>query len=576
MDLIEFVPEHVQKAALEAFGTFVDKMASLRDKKVDGEPDASEDHEKIGTWFVDPYALLESHGMGYRSAPTGLTMETLRVASERNSIIAGIHALRTTQVASFARPQPDKYSVGSKVRLRGSRARVMTASERERAEFIERYVQNTGLEYNLERDSFTDFLKKVTRDLLTYDAGCWQNVYTYGNDHHSFLAVDGASIRLVDTKGRRGGPPAAEDLRRAVRYAQLVEGKVEREYVARELTYLVMHPRSSLKVNGYGFSPLEQLMTTITSHLWAEKYNSSIFSQGSTIKGILNLSGKINPAQLEMLRKQYQIMISGIQNAWKTPITNAQDLKFVPLQMTNRDMEFGLWIEYLVKIICAIYLVDPAELNFDLRGGVNQQPMFMSSNEAQQKVSKDRGLRPLLHLLEDGINRYIVWPIDERFEFAFVGIDAKTEEQNAELRTKQTQTYMTLNEARALEDLPARPDGDVVLNPVALGWAQLEITKQQMASEQQQAGAAAGPAGQGDEGPPTEEDRAFVQPPGAEEARGVQRLREFSEKVDLLEQEPGLAGNDWTADVHASDRRRDLRKSVRDAFDGVFIDVALD
>ena len=97
--------------------------------------------------------------------------------------------------------------------------------------------------------------------------------------------------------------------------------------------------------------------------------------------------------------------------------------------MVNGAILQGLLMVLLTPFAAAIYLVDPAEINFDLRGSLTgQQPAFMPSNEAQQKLAKDRGLRPLLNYIADAINEMIIARIDPRYELAFVGLDAKTEE----------------------------------------------------------------------------------------------------------------------------------------------------
>jgi hypothetical protein len=147
---------------------------------------------------------------------------------------------------------------------------------------------------------------------------------------------------------------------------------------------------------------------------------------------------------------------------------------WVDLNKSNAEMEFGKWIEYLIKIACGVFLIDPAEVNFDLHGGQSQTPMFESSQEWKLKASRDRGLKPLLRFLAKMINNNIIEKIDDHFTFEFVGLDELSENEKHEMLVEQISSYMTLNEARRTLDLPDLPGGDVPMNPVYLQGLQVQ------------------------------------------------------------------------------------------------------
>ncbi|NJL53703.1 hypothetical protein HC928_00260 [bacterium] len=121
---------------------------------------------------------------------------------------------------------------------------------------------------------------------------------------------------------------------------------------------------------------------------------------------------------------------------------------------------------------CAVFLIDPAELNFDMHGGVQQTPLFESSQEWKLKASRDRGLKPMLRFIAKMINDSIVSKIDDHFMFDFMGLDELTEQEKHELRKEQVATYRTLNEIRREEDLPDVEHGDIVLNPTFTTYLQ--------------------------------------------------------------------------------------------------------
>lgn len=571
------LPENVQKAIQAAFEDLREKAWSNEEKLAKAVPNDNQPK----AWFADPFALLDSVGMGYRNAPTYLTYDTLRQVSERDTFVAPIILTRQDQAAAFAKPQRNKYSVGFLIQPRfGDKKRELTRGEQDRVRFLTAFMLNTGRDDNLDRDNLDTFVRKFVRDSLTYDQSCFEKVRTRAGSVFSFQMVPSDTIRTATPKQMKGTPSRLNEVKKNIKYVQVINSAITAEFTLDEMCFAVRNPRTHVKTYGYGFPEIETLITTITSHLYAEDWNRKMFSQGSTIKGLLNVKGNIQPLQFEAFKRMWHSQVAGVQNAWKTPILNSEDVQWHPLQLSNTEMGYQMWMEYLCKVTCALFRIDPSEINFDLRGGVGQQPIFMSTNEAQQKASKDRGLSPLLSTIETALNRHVVWRIDPDFELAFVGLDAKTEEQAMQLRQQQAQTHLKLNEVRALDGLPPVEHGDVVMNPTYIGYKMQMMQMAAMAQQQQQAGQpgqAGGAPGQPGAGPPPR----FTQPPGAEEAHGAEQVRQFAEDKPGASSGGGdessgpsprvlsrLHADDWDSVVSHSLRSDDLAKgALYDAID---------
>jgi len=202
-------------------------------------------------------------------------------------------------------------------------------------------------------------------------------------------------------------------------------------------------------------------------------------------KGILAIKGdSMDTDMFEGFKREWEANVAGTANAFKTPMIQSEaGIDWINMNPSNRDMEYGQWVEYLVKLITGVFLCDPAELNFDLAGGVQQTPLFESSSEWKLKASRDRGLKPLLRFFSKFFNDNIVSRMDDNFIFEFVGLDELTEQEKHELHKEQLASYKTLNEIRRAEDLPDVEHGDLVLNPTYI--QAMQVTQQMEQAEQQ-------------------------------------------------------------------------------------------
>lgn len=513
----------------------------------------------------DPLSV--QFAMGYKDRRYSLSYDVLKRIPQQLALISAILQTRCNQVSSFAVPFRLSKSLGFAIKHKNP-ARMTTKGEREFIQSMETFIYNCGHDapnpHNPHiRDDFETFLKKIVRDSLMYDQTCFEVIPDRKGQPYEFLAVDASTIRLAasnvnadfstalragmhaqqgynpkDISPNHTWPGAGQpyktmqirnpEIHDVPSYIQLVNGQIKNSYTRGELAFGVRNPRSDIYVQGYGYSELEQLITIITAHLYAEEYNRRFFMQGSAPKGILNFKGdNLTPDMLEVFKRQWRSNLEGVENSWRTPILQSeQGVDWIDLHPSNQEMEYSMWIEYLIKITCAVFLIDPAELNFDMHGGVQQTPLFESSQEWKLKASRDRGLKPMLRFIAKMINDNIVSKLDDHFMFDFMGLDELTEQEKHELRKEQLATYMTLNEIRREEDLSDQPDGDVVLNPTYTTYIQ---QKRQFDAQQQMAAGAAGgapPAGGADGG------EAEGQPPGGgSEPSGPQYADGFTKSI---------------------------------------------
>jgi hypothetical protein len=321
--------------------------------------------------------------------------------------------------------------------------------------------------------------------------------------HTSWLDLshqDRGMVSAVLTKGVGLSRPRAISMMNALR----IELPEALHYCHVEVDVLDIEP--------VGSEPMYDVEVFDERHLFVANgmavANTKFFTQGSAIKGLLNIKGAIPDRQMRAFRRMWYSQISSVQNAWKTPILNSDDIQWVSMHSANREMEYAAWMDWLTKLICAVYGIDPVEINFIFGGGGTGGGSAMFDrrpNQAEVVESKDKGLRPLLTHMEDHLNQHIVWELNEDFEFSWTGFDAKAEAAEREARMAEVTKLKTVNQVRAEMDEEPLPGklGEIILDPTFLQWAmQQEAAAQEEEGGMPMEGGGAPPPGGGPPGAP--------------------------------------------------------------------------
>ena len=471
-------------------------------------------------FFIDP--LDFNANLGYKDKAYSLTYTTLkRMAS--TPIINAIIKTRKNQIADFAEPQADRYSTGFVIRKKAKNGVDSRMDEKDKkvANAITDFILNCGSETSWVNDDFDTFIRKIVDDSLTYDQMTFECIRNRRGKLERFVAVDASTFRMADTafqedyknaffnnRGASNWNNQGDLVRKEIngylpQYVQIYQNAVVNDFYPWELCFAVRNPSTSIYSNGYGVSELEELINVITSMLWGDEYNRRFFSQGSAPKGLLRVKGGMSESSLQQFKQQWQAMINGVMNSWKTPVVEA-DVDWIDLQKNNKDMEYSSWMEYLIKLACAIYSIDPSEIGWDISRSGGNSGLFEKSEAERIQNSKDKGLYPMLKFIQRKINKYIVEQINPEFEFVFMGMNGMTIEQELEMDIKKLNSFQTLNETREKWDLPAiKETGDIIENSV---YWQAESAKQQREQQEQQQqmqmqmGGGYGNEGEGDQG----------------------------------------------------------------------------
>ena len=291
--------------------------------------------------------------------------------------------------------------------------------DRTASEVLIRKIKSLLDRPNPAADSFRSFIEPVIEDLLVLDAGVIEKVRTLRGEPIQLWGVDGGAVRV---NGYWDGVVPTEP-----RYYWYPDGYLRAQFTNDDMIYIMANPSTYRPI---GLSPMETLKLAIDSELSGHSYNHRQVVNAAP-DGLLDLGEGARPEQVEEFKSYWNDEIAG--KGAMAFIGGSKGAKFTPFRNSNREMQFLEWQIYLVRKIAAVFGLSPQD--FGLTFDVNR-----SSGEVQQENSEDRGIRPILSLLQDYITRELVW--DE----AFGGI-----ENNLAFRFTHLNLRETLNQAKVME-----------------------------------------------------------------------------------------------------------------------------
>lgn len=405
-------------------------------------------------------------------------------------------------------------------RIRRRAKQLLDKATRPRRKAIQDFLINCGKSkdrpFESRKWNFNSLNRAIIRDSLQFDQFGIEVVPDNKGEPHHFVPVDGATIRFASPElGKyKSFPtqsnydilyPEAElqalqekdaleldpELLEAEKYkfVQVVRGKIERAFTDEELKLGMRNPTTDIYHNGYAISELELVVALVTSHLNTEYYNAAYFSQGFSAKGILHIKAPMNRRKLETIRQQWFHMLKGSRNSFQTPIFAGMDeVNWIPLTQNHSDIEFQGWLQYLIKMICGIYQIDPQEIGIGMKEE-GSKGSGLSGDNTQEKIdlSKDKGLYPLLNFVENFYNVNIIDKLDDDFKMEFVGLKDESPKEALERQKKEAEFKKTVNEIREEDDLPPLPGMDTfIMSAVYQQWyQQYSPEAKKMQNEQQ-------------------------------------------------------------------------------------------
>lgn len=336
------------------------------------------------------------------------------------------------------------------------------ADEAFTGKFDEKIKQVTDWFYNPNgnEESFGDIVSQWVVDLCEVDAAVGVKVFNKAGDFSQLFARDGGSfLKNPDIHGYMGArqdfvypvdEPDYDNLAQphkikvyAAHYAEQAAyfqygwtgNALPVPFGKREIMYIMSNARSD---NIYGRSPLEILYDTLLTLIYGQQYNLDFYLNGNTPEGMIHLSGAdqdITKAFQDKMKSKFQVndalgYTRRIGHIY--PVYGGPEAKFVPFQLSAKDMEIIEQQKWFTKLVWSAFGVTPEEMGYseDSNKAVAQN---------QSMVHKRKALRPLLKRIEYVINTQLMPELDPEcvLEFKFVDYDIEEENKKYDLYQKQ-------------------------------------------------------------------------------------------------------------------------------------------
>ncbi len=327
---------------------------------------------------------------------------------------------------------------------------------------------------------WADWLRMILEELFVIDAPAMYCRRDRAGRLLALMPLDGATIRpVIDGYGRTPQPYPGPDGTTVwpTAYQQVLKGVAAVNYSVRDLLY---RPRNVRVSRAYGFSPVEQVATTVNIALRRQLFLVDYFTQGNIPDSLIGVPDNWTPDQIASYQKYWDAYYSGDagkrRRAKFVPGTAART--FVQTKEPELKNAFDDW---LARIVCFAFSVSPQAL-------VSQ--MNRATAEVQKTLSEEEGLAPVLAWVKALVDEVLAAEFGlADAEFAWTPTETVDPLQQEQVLASYTSRgILTLNEARAaLGRAPlADPAADRAMALVATGYVGLD------------GGAAAAKLGKGD------------------------------------------------------------------------------
>ncbi len=265
----------------------------------------------------------------------------------------------------------------------------------EGAEQLERFFRKPD-----RKNNWQSWLRALVEDLLVIDAPTIFVRRTMGGEVYALELIDGATIkRVVDAQGRTPDAPLPA-------YQQVLKGFPAVDYNVDELVYA---PRNLRNHKLYGFSPVEQVLTSVNIAIRRQVHQLQYYTEGNVPEAMIGVPDGWTPEQIKIFQQHWDALLEGNSGA-------RRHVRFVPggmnIAFTKDPHLKDEYDEWLARVICYAFSLSPTAF-------VRQQNH--ATAQTVQAVAVQEGLLPLMSWVKDLVDGLLAdFFAAEDYEFVWV------------------------------------------------------------------------------------------------------------------------------------------------------------
>lgn len=418
--------------------------------------------------------------------------EVLKVVRVQDHLIAAILRARGAHLSLFGHLRKDRFDVGIEISIKKEFEKVLTPEQYEkvtqRMKQFEQLLLNCGHTVGLEEQDKTtlaDFLDVQVRNGLTFGRFATEIIYDREGQpdqdgkypFNRFRARDVGTIERAVRKGEGLGTNFREQALKLLEqlsgeqsgidpkkleeqeyaWIQKVDGLPRQGFTHDEMIVYNLFESTDVEHNGYPVSPLDTVISSVTTHISIDAYKKLYFQNGRATRGMLVIqSDEVDEQVINGIKIQFNAAINNVSNSFRTPIFGmGKEDKVEWLSMAGegaQDRDFQFMYDQVARNILSAFSVSPDELPgySHLSRGTNSQTLSESSNEFKLTAARDTGLRPLILKFQTYFNQRLFPLMDPLLakvcEISFTGLDAQSKEQESTRLQQDMPTHMTMDD----------------------------------------------------------------------------------------------------------------------------------
>jgi hypothetical protein len=435
----------------------------------------------------------------FKSKQRLLPDEMIKQIRVTDHLVAAILRTRGNMLSLYGHIRKDRFDVGIEVKLKPEFEKILSpeqyAKVKERVKRLKQILLNCGHDHGLEQQdklTLADFMSIQTNNGLAFGRFATEIIYDRSKEpdeegnypFHRFRPVDVATIYKAVRKGEYVGNNLREmafkmlesltgdkpdiDIKKLKEdeyaWIQVIDGTPRQAFTHNELIVYNLFPSTDVEHNGYPVSPLDTVVSSVTTHISIDAYIKLYFQNGRASKGMLIIqSDEVDRQVLDDLKLQFNAGMNSVSNSFRTPIFGVGSTDKVEWLDTNDkagDGDFQYTYDQVARNILSAFGMSPDEMPgySHLSRGTNSQTLSESNNEFKLTASRDSGLRPLILKYQTYFNLRLLPIIDpglaQLVEIRLSGIDAQSKEQESTRLQQDSALHMTYDELLTEVDKP--------------------------------------------------------------------------------------------------------------------------